>query len=161
MRSPAQESLLEDGCNAGLTREAIVRLVEKECPLAFEDKAQYSEFCDALAENVRQGIWKFMDRLKSTQAAHLSGFQIIIGGTAATLYSETPSKFGRVFDQNGKGQSDLDVQIVFEGAWHRDIMALAEAIFFPKAFAQCKIPFHPICMSPSKQAVSVGTGRFS
>ena len=128
MRSPAQESLLEDGCNAGLTREAIVRLVEKECPLAFKDKAQYNDFCGCLAICVKEGIWKFR-KLKSTEAALLSGFQIIIGGTAATLYSETPSKFGRVFDQNGKGQSDLDVTIVFEGPLDRDRMALAEAIF--------------------------------
>ena len=98
-------------------------------PLAFRDEAQYIAFCDGLATCVREGMLKFQGRLKSTIACNVPGFKIITGGTAATLYSENTSHLGRVFDQNGKGQSDLDVTIVFEGAWHRDRMALAEAIF--------------------------------
>ena len=104
--------------------------------MAFKDETQYHAFCDDLAACVRENLRKFRDWLMPTVASHLTGFLIIVNGTAATLYSEAPGeKRGRLFDQNGKGTSDLNVAIVFEAAQlNRDGQkALTAAIFFGRA----------------------------
>ena len=53
LRSPASERLLQHGRSVGLTHEAIVRLVNKVCPLPFVDKTQYHTFSDELADRIR------------------------------------------------------------------------------------------------------------
>ena len=132
LQSPPSKRLLQYGQSVGLTDEAIVRLVDKVCPLSFVDERQYHNFSDALAARVRENLWKFRDRLMSTAAGSLNGFQLIFGGTAATLFSEDPGvKQGRLFDQNGTGTSDLDVAIVFESAQsHLHAEVFTQAIFF-------------------------------
>jgi hypothetical protein len=136
LRSPASERLLQHGRRVGLTDEAIVRLVNKVCPLPFVDETQYHTFSDDLAVTIRKNLWPFRDKLMRTVAGRLSGFQIIISGTSATLYSETPGvKRGRLFDAIGKGKSDMDVTIVFETAQSKSdtqSQALVQAIFFER-----------------------------
>ena len=133
LQAPVSETVLADAQQIdGLSKTKISQLVSRQCPLAFKDKAEYVAFCDGLAKVVKDKINQYHAKLINTAASRLSGFEIIISGSAATMYSESlGSKKGRIFDELGKGVSDLDVAIVFKAS--RDVVdgkALAHAIFF-------------------------------
>jgi hypothetical protein len=138
LRSPPSMQLLEDGRSVGLTKDSLVRLVDKDSPLAFADALEYHCFVDDLAAAIRKSLWMFQEVIIQTEARRLSGFQIIIYGTATTLYSESPGdKQGRLFDKGGKGESNLNVAIVFEASQcysTADSQALVSGIIFGKSF---------------------------
>jgi hypothetical protein len=136
LQAPPSEKLLEHGRTVGLNDEALTRLVNKDCPLAFETASQYHSFMDDLATAVKDNLWKTQDELLKTVAKHLNNIQLVISGTSTTLYSEAPGeKKGRLFDEIGKGQSNLDVAIVFETSASlsfSESRELVKAIFFDK-----------------------------
>ena len=126
------EKLDSDLLRNNISRKAFAYLQRHQCPLGFVDHEQYVEFMKDLSRHL-------CGLSLNTASQNMTGFTLVIGGSAARLYSEgrwlekyehsPPEDLHQadleVFDQT----SDLDVSVHFHvpdiAAWTDDIFGAA------------------------------------
>lgn len=95
------DQLKEDMRQAHVSHDSMLRMLNHECPLAFEGRRQLHSMMRAIAGAIKRDLGS-------------SDFKVIITGSGTTFYSENPRKQGHFFDREARSGSkagDIDVGI--------------------------------------------------